>query len=195
MRAASIERIFPPGLPLFNSAQTKKIYRPVLYRLDLMPSDIQGFKLIFIEIPNEEDPRPVGALGTISKLLTMARKFHWGIIEKYRSQLQGLVDKKESEEKINECLEAVDSALAKIESESVNLGFFNPECITPAFSGQGDKEKIKEIAEIWPDLRKALSDKNLENLINIMDKMRKMTKGFLIIASQNYHDLLKQMDD
>jgi len=40
-----------------------------------------------------------------------------------------------------------------------------------------------------------LSEKNLENLINIMDKMRKMTKEFLIIASQRYHDLLKQMDD
>lgn len=198
MRSAIDNKDFAPCLPIFQSPKLHKAYRPVINRLDCLPDKSRAFKLIFVEIPSDEDPRPGGHLGTISTLMTISRKFRWGVIEKYMGQINRFVTSGGNEEDIGKCLEDLDLAIKKIETEGDHLGFFVFENVTAAFSKPEDKAEIKTMAENYGELKKILfkrmEEKKLQDLIDILRKMREINKDFLVRSAQRYHELLKEME-
>lgn len=197
MRDASYDRDFSSCQPLFHSPKDEETYRPVVHRLDSMPDDKQEFTILFVEIPNEEDPRPVGNLGTISTLMTIGRRFRWGVIENYRRQIGELISKGANDEDIDRSLEHLDSAIMKIETEAAHMGFFDLESVTSAFDEPEDMAAIEEITAKYAELKQSLVDqkktRDLRGIVDILMKIRDMNKNFLVRAAKRYHQLLNEM--
>lgn len=197
LKNAALDRDFDPCLPRFQSPKTHMLYRPVIYRRDRMPGESLRFKIAFVEIPSEEDPRPLGDLGTISALLTIARKFRWAILIPFLSRIGMLRSRKASDEQVAVCLEELELALQKIESEAASLKFFDTTLVLSALKSKEDKDTVNEMFKEWGVLRRELMEKiearHLDGVANVLETVREMNKTFMVLSAKRYHELLQDM--
>jgi hypothetical protein len=203
VRNAIEHKSITPCLPLFDPPAVKNvIYRPVIYRIDRLPDDGVKFKLNFVAIPPEDDPRPLGDLGAISVLMTMTRRFLWGYVFKFQHTIDELRIKKASEDKIKNCLKDFDLVLQSLQAQAQSLGLFDRENILRAFAEKEEKDDINEMFNRWGIIREELTGimsletidtKQIEEVIQILKKLKEMSVDFLVYASNRYHHLLQKM--
>lgn len=199
LKVASCDKAFNPYRPHFRSPGDNKLYRPVIHRLERNPDQTLTFKLTFVEIPSGEDPRPPGDLGTISRLMTVTRKFRWGVIEKYLTRLAAFPAESEPErgQEVDDCLRDFGEELERLEADGAHLGFYFVDNVVSAFSDDQDKAKIKNMYDEWNGLRERLmkhkNAKNLSELNKALIEVRDINKGFMILAAKRLHELVQEM--
>jgi len=197
LRNAANDRNFNPCLPLFGVPKINKVYHPVIYRRDHMPDESLRFKVAFVERYAEEDPRPVGSLGTISVVMTISSKFIWGVILPLRRDLSKMLTLTPPEREVTECLEKLFLSIQKVESEGAHLGFFEPSQIISAFPEGEDREAIRRIIEGWRPIRGELTEriklKDIGGCLSLLEKLLEMVKTFLILSTKRYQNLLEEI--
>lgn len=197
IRALNEDQNINTALPLFQSSAEKKIYRPVLHNRTWIPNREYNYKLIFVEIPFfDEDIKPVGDIGMMSILLTIARRFRTLIVDKYIHEINRLTVRHSSEKEASVLLENLDMALLKLESQAETMGFSDSDTIIAAFRDKETRDKVKEMFQNWRDLRlnlaKKIHGKNIEGVMEILENFRNMNKEFSKLACRHYLSLLEE---
>ena len=188
---------FSPSMPTFYSSGNQKQYLPVLQRFDRMPDSSRRFRILFTELPAEDDVLVGGDLGLMATLLRMARKFRWGIIDTFRNRISGILNRSIMDDaKVTSLLHELLSAIERIEGEATQRGFLDQESILQLFDAKEDKEALSERFTQWEELRSkrlrvAIEAKALNDIHEILGEMRLINKEFMIMASKRYHELLK----
>lgn len=194
MQAATQGKVISP-ISTTGDSLAGGSYRPVVDRRDIAPDGSVRFHIIFTERPPEDDPRPSGDLGTIITVLTMARMFRWGVVEKYRNEMARLIATNASDQEMADCLDSLNSASSRMEIEAARGQLLVPEHITPAFPG--DEDKITGMFNDWKILRQALAQaigaKDIGQVKRILEEIRRMNKDFMVLAARRYHELLEAM--
>ena len=133
-------RDIKPCLPVFSSKHTKSLYRPYIYRIDRLPEKSVRFIICFLEIPSEEDPKPSGNLGTITALLSLGRKFRWGIFRKYEKPIKEAAEGRAAKNNAENAMKELDLALNSLESKAVNMGLNDRSEILQEFGEVDDRK-------------------------------------------------------
>ncbi len=187
-------------LPLFHSKKVGHAYRPVIHRIDRLPDGAVRFIINFVEIPLQEDPTPPGQLGSIATLLSIARKFRWGVLKTYLDEIEKVrLDKNADAEKIEDCLTKLELALQSVESQAANKGLFDRTNIVRAFDERKVRDRVGDLFDEWLKLRQDLTTnmdkKKLKEVVEGLRQMDKMTLEFLVTASARYYNLLAEFGE
>jgi len=190
------KELFDARLSLFNSPWDNKLYRPRLHRSQHLTNHYL-FKIIFTEVDTEEDFMPSGDLGTISRLMIMARMFRWSVLEEYKIKVDAHMSDNQSNADISKTLNDLQSAIDKVLSEAIKYRYTLSDNVIAPFKNETDKNEISKMFKDWERLRKQISDKikakDIKKVRTILDGMREMNKNFLILAAKRYFELIKEM--
>lgn len=195
--AASCEGICP-GLPVFISPWDEKAYRPVLSALE-NSGGVHTFKLDFVEVRDEDDPGTDGTMRLIANLMKLSKRVRFGLIELFRSEVRDLRARGADNEEIDTVLGRLRSAILKLSAEAKMFKIFVPENVTSAFSDPKDREEVKRIIQEWVVYRDELfkdyiPQRNLDGVLEILDKMRRANREFLLMISKREHELFLDME-
>jgi hypothetical protein len=197
MRQALLSKKFAPALSLFEPRTSDTPYRPVIHRLDRLPSGTERFMITLIEIPTGEDPLPPSDLGRIYILLRMARIFRWGVLAKYSSEINSLRARGAGKREIDVCLEGLDLSIRSLEAEANRLKLYDVEPLIAAFSKQEEKDQILQMFESWGELRQSFNEKrnakDLVGLLEILKTMRMLNKQFLLLGGKRSIELIERL--
>jgi hypothetical protein len=154
--------------------------------------------VIFAQIFPDNDPRPDGALHTLSNMLMVARYFRWGVCEHYLAELRRLKNETtRGEDTVTEKIEALQSAVARSINLAARAHLLEPTNAVNAMRDDKDKEEIEKIYDEWDKFSESFSDvlnrRNLEDAIQALETLRDLNKRFMEVAAKRYYEEIVRM--
>ena len=177
-----------PLTATFRAANGGKIFRPLLYSLDLENGRPVTATILFSEELTHPD---VG--GPMFQLLRMSTRFEEEVVKKHRGKMLGLAKLKGTSNALRQLLEHVQT----IEIESINKGLKNRKMIMSYFGdNQILKNKISNIFDAWEKSRESLDEsvrnENIEGSEEFLDSVYHLQRLFLVLAAERYLYFVQQ---
>jgi hypothetical protein len=198
LRAAILTRTPIPRIPIMYSPSSQNDYYVVLHSLNRFSDGSAEFFLLFIEkMPeNEKDQGP--QLQTLGNMLKLGREFRWEILTKFHRELLVLKQRRDSQEKIKECLERLGWSMDWIVGEAQRLNILTAKDVTDAFKNEDSVRELSEALDtVWPGLfrsiREGIARTDIDVVLTALTGMLRATKQYLIHAAGRYQELLKEM--
>ena len=197
----SVSTTFPIVYSVTDGA--KRRWRPILYSVQL-GGGTEMFRIILSEILPEDDPRPSDPrLDHCTVLMTMSRMIRFGIIDKYRPLVRQLQMRKKTGGTISpeemEAFEAIPPALDRMETEAINSGIQTLDSVIALFGADQSEQsrKLESWTSEWMEYRKqllrAVTDRNLDQLENVLNGMRDVNRDGLRLIAHRFSELIDEL--
>ncbi|HEY1243086.1 MAG TPA: toll/interleukin-1 receptor domain-containing protein [Bryobacteraceae bacterium] len=194
----SVSTTLPIVYSVTDDAKTR--WRPILYSVQT-DGETQVFRIVLSEIRPEDDPRPSDpSLDHCMTLITTARMFRYGVIEKYRPLVRQLQTRKRAGTAVTaqdlEPFDALPSAIDRIETEAMNSGVRNLDVVIDLFPDPDGEEskKLGDWSVQWAEYRKqlmgAVATKNLDEMEKALDGMRNINRDCFRLMAHRYCEMI-----
>jgi hypothetical protein len=189
-KKAAGKNAFGPIQATFKGVNSGKLWRPLLHAIDRSGSDtIESFMILFLEEVGvgltHHIPETTQAL---ISCLRLTFRFRWEIINRYKADMTA--------DQIQELKDSLD----RIETEGKSRGNLNPEMLIKSFGpDQAVSAKIEAMFNKWAEYRNdertgkldlAIRDKNVEEIMRILNKVAVMNAEFVTLAIERIEKLM-----
>jgi hypothetical protein len=191
---------------VLHSPADERNYMPMLSRIETTGDDSATFHITFVQVAAGtqavvRDPK----VARIFTALTLAHRFRWEIIDKYRDP-QRLLEFVERVARSAERREASNSgasggglrviwdAIRLLEIESKNRGVYDPEAL-PADFGPGADARVRKMFALWEQYRarleRAASDDDAATFSQVLRELDPINVEFIDLASRRLGELVR----
>ncbi|MEJ2102170.1 MAG: hypothetical protein P8X68_19705 [Desulfobacterales bacterium] len=198
MRAAALNRIPIPRIPILYSSSTKKDYHVILHCSRLFSDGSMEFYFLFVDKIPENEIEQGRELRKLGHMLKLGRAFRWQILTKFKREISILMERKDKEGDIANCLENLRFSIDWVVGESQRLDLMTGDDIVKAFEKEEDIRAIDDaVKNIWPKLFKdmytGIEDLDLSKVRNVLDKMLERNKDYMIRSARRYAELMERL--
>lgn len=198
LRAASLNKSPIPLIPILYSPSTQRDYHVILHCLHRFSDGSFEFHLLFIEKTPENEMEQGSELRRLGNMLKLGRAFRWKILTKFRRAISVLMQKKDKEKEIENCLEDLKLSMDWVVGESQRLDILTADDVVSMFEKAEDIREIGNAMEkIWPklfeDMYAGFEDSDLTKVRNTIDEMLVANKDYMIRAAGRYKELMERL--
>jgi hypothetical protein len=198
LRAASLNKMPIPRIPVLYSPSTQKEYHVVQHCVDRYSDGSLDFCLLFIEKIPENEAEQGRELRQLGDMLRLGRQFRWRILTKFKREISILLQRNDLKGDIEGCLERLRSSMNWVVGESHRLDVMTADDIIDAFESEEDRREMDHDMRItWPklfeDLERGMESSNLTQVLDALNGMLQANKDYMVRAADRYRELLDRL--
>ena len=198
MRAAALNRIPIPRIPILYSSSTQKDYHVILHCSRLFSDGSMEFYFLFVEKIPENEIEQGRELKKLGNILKLGRAFRWQILTKFQREISVLMQKSDREKEIEHCLENLKFSMDWVVGETQRLDILTEEDVLKTFEKTEDIRAIDDaVKNIWPklfeDMYAGIEVSDLTKVRNAIDGMLEYNKDYMIRAARRYAELMERL--
>lgn len=170
-------------------------YQPQLAKKITLPDGSARFHVHFVETTVAPLMEVQNELGTLVTLLRLGMRFRFEVLERFRKRIKTM-NPNGPEANRREILKQLRSAIEIIETdaESRGAGKIDHDAIVDLFDSDDDLHEMAQMFEIWTTVRTKLfhddPEPTMDEIIDMLAKVREMNYCFLRLASRRYHEMI-----